>query len=310
MADSHEEEWRPVPAEILNLIRGQEVADLIALMGDEYRSWGSSRSEEEFHTQFGRRGRDAPLAVSSNTQEIGCPKHSLELFRTRKGVIASAEISPDQGVSYEEACRELESLVRRCVAVLREPQREQTATKIVFSHIRASGEFCFPSHFCIREAPQAAPLPKTIFGNYPVMVTFSFQSPSNEWLRQRREQQALEDLVLILNVLLRPGLWLPRRQSGHHWVLDREGDKPQTKYLQSGYHVPFDAREYPIGRTNLPEIPTRPDEKYYGVLGLSPLDGLVVPQGLAELYQTYLDLDAESRDAFLAAARHFQNARD
>ncbi len=297
---SEEPKWFPVPPAVLSKMRSVNAGDLVELLGHKFGEWGGNKSS----TNLGKRSRNPKALISTSKPDPSRPTFSVDISRTRKGVISSAEFSPDPGTDRKKAVSDFEVFVDESIKTLQETPTPHVATRIVFSYKPVSGEFCLPPIFALRQPPASAPLPGASFGDYPAMLTFSYDSISNQWIKMRREQQALDDLLLTLNVFIRTGLWCMKK-SDHKWVFDGKSGPPESRYLQEGYHTAFKAEDYKLEPSGLTAIPLVSDSDYYSAFGISILDGFQLPKTLSERVRGTLALDQESREAFLAAARHF-----
>ena len=222
---------KPVPSEILDLLKKFPINDLLALL-----DWQYSQSSGNITKITYGKVPNSQIEIKSFTKNLAKSNHVLIIHRSKKsGEIIKAEISPYKEITFDQACINLETFLNQKLSEL-STESEYNGVALLLTSKKVSGEFCCKPYFCLKEPPATAKLPPQLNADFPIVLSFKYQAPNNKFIQKSREHQTLENLKLILNLFLRDGIY--RLSSQHTWGLDENFDKTlQPEFFQVDFLI-------------------------------------------------------------------------
>jgi hypothetical protein len=154
--------------------------------------------------------------------------------------------------------------------------------------------------------------PAGYIGPAPAIFECAIPISTNERINVERHDRKLRDLSLVLNVLFDLGLSLPATNQSWLWVDDSDFNTGtrRARYVQSGYRssipIPQGGNFMADGYQSLPRVP---DTDYFNRVGISNRS-FDLPEGIDQLFGTYVLLTGDNRAAFLRAAFWYRCAFD
>lgn len=206
-----------------------------------------------------------------------------------------------------------QAIVDQVQASLLAPPVSMVSRAILFGNVPTEGYWRFKDKLVIRRAPDEAPRPVAMMGQYPLVLEVGYDGAEDGFTNNiRRERESLRWSRLM--TLLVPGLQLPRRTEFNQlWVV------PLEDPLSPGPHTSIEAQEVYLfpgmhgneeaglsSRGHLPEIElaeVAPDT-------IRPGQILVLPRSTETCLDIFRGLTASAQEKILRAAFWLNHSSD
>lgn len=200
------------------------------------------------------------------------------------------------------------------VRQLQAPQDYTVGRTILFSHVRVKGWCVVDNLLQVLPPPPNVPAAPFEIADHPFVAEFPFYNSSVPWVGSFRYARAADDLRLLLNAVLYPGVRSGAGRPVHRWtyVPGSTPDELRSEFLQEGYFAPgFVGQAQGFSTTEgVPALRFQPDPVYYSQLGIGANAELEIPESFPRLIRSLHALRPADRKRFLRAAFWYAQYHD